>query len=200
MGRWIIPALLVAAAGFSQSWNQQHNPIEGWLPARAGFEWAYWGFAEYGHRMQIDSIERTGDGLVYRISGMIEDVSDGESGADYSMGLKYIVTDSTLVMVQQSSRAMDNDFLSMELLRLPLEQGSSWTQTVTDWDGREVSLFCEVEEAEGNTLTVRYSDTDGPFYQLRDFETGTGMVTFEKLYIMPESSFEIGFTLYRDSY
>ncbi len=103
-------------------------------------------------------------------------------------------------MVQQNSIAMDNDFPRMELLRLPLERGSSWTQTVTDWEGRDVSLYCEVEEATDSTATVRYSDTDGPFYQLRDFEMGIGMVTFEKLYIMPESSFEIGFTLYRGDY
>lgn len=207
-----LSALILAASALGGNWNVRLYPLLDWLPGNEGYTWSYWGFAEYGHRVSIDGIERISEGIVYRVSGMIEDVSDGESGADYSMGFKYIVTDNSLVMVQQSSRAMDNDFPRMELLRLPLEQGGSWVQTVTDWSGHELTLLCEIENLTENSVTVRYSDTEGPFYQLRELEKGTGVVTFEKLYLMPvpedeaelmyynEGGFEMGYTLYRGDY
>jgi len=131
---------------------------------------------------------------------MVEDMSEGEGGGDLSIAMKYLVTDSVLMVVQRAPLAMDNDFTEMELLRLPLETGSSWTQTVTDKDGEEVELICEIEEMEENLITLRYSRTDSPFYQLRVFEEGIGVVTFEKLYMSPDGNFEIGYTLFRGNY
>ena len=174
--------------------------LESYLPDQPGHRWNYWGFAEYGHWMEIDEITRLGSETVYSISGMVEDMSDGDSGSDYSVSLKYMVTDSVLKVAQQPSMLMDNDFSRMELLRLPLTPGSSWTQTATDKNGEEVELLSEIEETGEGTITVRYSLADSPFYQLRVFEEGLGMVTFEKLYITPDGNFEIGYTLFRGNY
>ena len=174
--------------------------LENLLPDQPGFTWTYWGFAEYGHRMRLQSIEATECGKVYLISGMVEDVSDGEAPGDYSVTLRYVVSDSVLSVVQHAPRTMDNDFDEMELLRLPLVTGNRWIQTVVDGSGEEVELVCEIEEMSEGKLTVRYSRTDSPFYQLREFEQGLGVTRFAKLFIFPEGSFEMDYLLYRGKY
>ena len=174
--------------------------LENLLPDQPGFEWTYWGFAEYGHRMRIESVEETETGRIYRISGMVEDVSDGEAPGDYSLTLWYVVSDSVLSVVQHAQRTMDNDFEEMELLRPPLATGNRWVQTVVDASGAEVELVCEIEEMEEGRLTVRYSRTDSPFYQIREFEEGLGVTRFAKLYIFAKGSFEMDYLLYRGKY
>ena len=191
----------VALAG----WNSENTvttsaSLESFLPDQPGYRWNYWGFAEYGHWMQLDGISRIEGETVYRVSGMVEDMSEGEAQGDFSIHLKYLVSDSALTVVQHTSLTMDNDFLQMDLLRLPLVTGNSWTQTVQDNNGEEIDLICEIEEIEEGLVTVRYSQANSPFYQLRVFEEGIGVVTFEKLFINPEGNFEVGYTLFRDTY
>lgn len=198
---FLFSVVFTALAG----WNSENTAtaapsLERFLPDRAGYRWNYWGFAEYGHWMQLDSISRIEGQTIYYVSGMVEDMSDGEATGDFSIRLKYLVSDNALSVVQHSSLTMDNDFRQIDLLRLPLETGNSWTQTVQDNDGEEVDLICEIEEIEKGIVTVRYSQANSPFYQLREFEEGIGVVTFEKLFINPEGNFEVGFTLFRDNY
>lgn len=197
----LFSVVFMAMAGWGDEITETTSlPLESYLPDQAGYRWNYWGFAEYGHWMQLDEITRAEGGTVYRVSGMVDDMSEGEGGGDLSISLKYLVTDSAITVVQRSPLAMDNDFQEMELLRLPLETGSSWTQVAINKDGEQVELFCEIEEMEENLITVRYSRTDSPFYQLRIFEEGIGVVTFETLYMSPDDNFEIGFTLFRGDY
>jgi len=175
-------------------------PLERFLPDQPGYTWSYWGFAEYGHRVQLDGMTRLEEWTVFQISGAVEDMSAGESSGDFTINLKYIVSENSLSMVQRASYAMDGDFPEMELLREPVEAGRTWTQTVRNRHGEEIELVCEIEEIEGNQVTVRYSSTDSPFYQLRVFEEGIGVVTFEKLFLSPDGNFEIGYTLFRGDY
>lgn len=196
---FLVP-LLAAVSGSCQGADcipPERYTLERFLPGRPGHVWIYWGFAEYGHRMRLDEIADTEEGRVYRVTGMVEDVSDGESSGDFSLALRYTVTDSSLSVFQRAPLAMDNDFESLELLRLPLSEGSSWTQTATFAHGSETLLICQVTEADGGTVTVRYSDTESPFYQIRVFEEGLGVTAFEKLYLFPEGDFEMGYFLYR---
>lgn len=197
----LLPVMLAASIcyavdGTLQAWDLT---LEDLLPDEEGFRWNYWGFAEYGHWMHLEEIEETGDGTVYRVSGMVEDMSSGEATGDFSISLEYTVTDSVLSMVQHAPMSMANDFMEMELLRLPIAEGNRWSQTAVDMAGSEVKLVCGIEEIGEGTLTVRYSLPDSPFYQLRVFEEGMGVVTFEKLYISPDGNFEVGYTLFRGS-
>jgi hypothetical protein len=128
-------------------------------------------------------------------------MSDGESGLDFGIELHYTVSDSALSVVQTSQVSMDNDFSEMVLLRLPLTVGNTWTQTVTNRDGEDIELISEIEEVEQGPpmrVTVRYRDAAGPFYQLRVFEEGVGVVTFEKLFMSQDDAFEIGYSIFRE--
>lgn len=171
------------------------------LPSEAGYTWHYFGFAEYVFSMQLEQVCADDASIVYAVSGMVEDMSDGESSLDFSIDLDYVVSDSALSVVQTSEVSMDNDFSEMVLVRLPLTVGNTWTQTVTNLDGEDVELVCEIEEMEQGPpmrVTVRYRDAAGPYYQLRVFEEGVGVVTFEKLFMSPDGDFEIGYSIFRE--
>lgn len=163
-----------------------------YLPHEPGFTWHYWGFAEYGHTMRLADIISGEEETVFFVSGMVEDVSGGEARGNFSMKLKYTVTDSCLILTQHAPMAMDSDFPRLELLRLPVEEGASWTQTAG-----ETELLCEIESIDDGVITVRYSDMNSEFYHLRVFEPGLCTTVFEKLYISPDGNFEIGYSLFR---
>lgn len=190
-------AAFVLATITGQTLTDSGSELETWLPAEEGYTWNYFGFAEYGHTMTLTDIISNGTETVYIVEGMVEDVSGGEAQRDFSINLKYTVTDSTLTLSQRAPMIMGSDFQQMELLRLPVEEGASWTQTVADQDGNVIELLCVIEGKTDQTLTVRYSDTQSEFYHLREFETGTGTITFEKIFMSPEGNFEVGYTLYR---
>ena len=193
MKKLLIAAALMAAIALASP----SRAIEEYLPNEEGYKWQYFGFAEYGHEMTLESITRNTNRTIYQIEGMVEDVSGGEAQGNLKIKLRYTVTDSCLILTHNAPLMMGADFLSMELLRLPLEEGATWTQTVTDEEGNEIELFCEIEEETDQTLTVTYSDTRSPFYHYMEFEKETGITTFEKLYMYPEGNFEIGYTLFR---
>ncbi|MFO7626534.1 MAG: hypothetical protein R6V62_04685 [Candidatus Fermentibacteraceae bacterium] len=175
--------------------------LQSLLPSEAGYTWHYFGFAEYVFSMQLEQVYTDDASIVYAVSGMVEDMSDGESDLDFGIDLDYVVSDSTLSMVQTSEVSMDNDFAEMVLVRLPLTAGNTWNQTVTNLDGEYVELVCEIEEVEQGPpmrVTVRYRDTASPFYQFRVFEEGVGVVTFEKLFMSPDGDFEIGYSIFRE--
>lgn len=189
----------VPDAAADSAW-QADTSLRSFLPSEAGYTWRYFGFAEYVFSMQLEQVFTDDASIVYAVSGMVEDMSDGESGLDFGIDLYYVVSDSALSAVQTSEVSMDNDFPEMVLLRLPLTVGNTWTQTVANRDGEVVELVCEIEEVEQGPpmrVTVRYSDTAGPFYQLRVFEEGVGVVTFEKLFMSQDDAFEIGYSIFR---
>lgn len=187
------------AAAADSSW-QADLSLQRFLPSGEGFTWNYFGFAEYVFSIRLDRVLSDDASIVYSVSGMVEDMSDGESGLDFSIHLDYTVSDSTLSVVQTSETSMDNDFSEMVLLRLPLAAGNTWTQIVTNREGEDIELVCGIEDVEEGPpmrVTVRYRDAAGPFYQLRVFEEGVGVVTFEKLFMSPDGDFEIGYSILR---
>jgi hypothetical protein len=174
--------------------------LQSLLPSEAGYTWHYFGFAEYGFSMQLEQVYTDDASILYAVSGMVEDMSDGESSMDFGIDLDYVVSDSALSVIQTSEVSMDNDFSEMVLVRLPITAGNTWTQTVTNRDGEDIELISEIEEVEQGPpmrVTVRYRDAAGPYYQLRVFEEGVGVVSFEKLFMNPDGDFEIGYSILR---
>lgn len=172
------------------------------LPQTTGFKWVYSGFAEYGHTMELKSVNPSETNVVYEIEGEIYDASGGEAGGDYSLKLEYDVTDNALIMKKQSERMMDG-FSELELLRLPLQKGTSWEQKATHKDGTEYNLTCSITEVEGedgnSVYTVVYDDKNSDFYEKRKFHQNRGVVSFETLWKSGDDSFEIGYRIYDEA-
>ena len=172
------------------------------LPYKKGYVWNYDGAIEYGHEMELQTIEKSNEQSVYTVEGEVEDVSGGESGADYSLHVTYTVTEDSITQDVESDMMMDNVFPQIELIHAPLAEGTEWTQTKENAEGEEVTLESTIEAVENDgdqiIYTVLYEDSDSDYYEKRKIKEGVGVIAFEHLYIYEEDSMPMGYELNYD--
>lgn len=178
------------------------HELKGLLPQEAGFRWVYSGFAEYGHTMELKSVISGDDAVRYETRGNVYDPSGGEAPGDFSLEVEYEVTGESLIMRKDSEKMMDN-FPEIELIRLPLREGTQWEQEVKDKKGKTCHLLCtiqEIEEQNGSKVyTVLYEDKNSDFYEKRLIEENWGVVSFETVWESPEGPVTMGYELYREA-
>jgi len=170
------------------------------LPGESGFEWRYFGFAEYDHFMKLNSIETKGATTRYLISGEVGDPSGGESQKDHSLQIIYTINQGALVQEKQEEMMMDSEFNRIEILRGPVVKGSTWTQQQVDNQGQTKTLDCVIEDVrieQGiRTFVVFYRERNGVYYEKREIREAVGITLCEKLWITPEENFVIGYYLF----
>ncbi len=181
---------------------EANKQLEALLPEDEGYTWIYNGFAEYGHQMSLESIEKTEQKIEYHIYGKVDDLSDGESKLKPDINLNYIIKAGILTQTKQEEAMLDSDYDSIQLIKTPLEKGTKWEQDVKDQDGNHISLDCEItdiQEKDGQKVyTIVYGDTNSDYYEKRKITEGTGVVYFEKLWITEDLKMPIGYTLYEE--
>lgn len=172
------------------------------LPQKAGFHWVYSGFAEYGHTMDLKSITSDDTVIRYEIEGNVYDPSGGEAPGDFSLQVKYEVTKEALIMRKDSEKMMDN-FSELELIRLPLQEGTQWKQTARHKNKKSYQLTCTISEIEnqpdGKVYTVLYKDDKSSFYEKRRIQENFGVISFETVWESEEGPVTIGYELYREA-
>lgn len=183
-----------------------NNALAALLPEKPGYRWLYNGFAEYGHEMTLEEVEKENDIIKYRIKGEVADMSDGESGRGkehFKIDLEYTINNAAIMQTKSEKIMMDSDFDSLELIKAPLIKGNKWGQELTDKSGNARYLNCEITDIKevGNAriYTVEYRDQDSSYYEKRMIEEGVGVVSFNKLFKSENDSFEIGYSLYKDA-
>jgi hypothetical protein len=177
--------------------SQQNEEIKELLPDREGYVWKYNGFAEYGHRMEIESIDEESSKTTYSILGEVDDMSGGESGLDMDMDFTYVIMEGKLFQYTGSGRQMDSTFKEMVLITTPLEEGNEWTQKAITREDVEVELDCMIEAViDDGTYVVRYEQKDSNYYEVRHIRIDTGIILFERLFVSGADEFEIGYYLY----
>jgi len=105
------------------------------LPDLVGYKWQYEGFAEYGHKAQLDSIVSEATKRMYMVSGSVDDMSDGESTKDFSIELSYTIEGNRLIQTKREEVMMDSKYDRLTLIQTPLVIGTYWTEEVSDEDG-----------------------------------------------------------------
>jgi len=170
------------------------------LPAVTGYEWIYNGFAEYGHKAVLDSIIDETQKRTYNISGAVEDMSGGESSADFSIKLKYIIENNSLIQEKTEQIMMDSKFDRLTLIKTPLVAGNYWNEKVIDKNGNNIEISAQITKVETMSngfrqYTVVYNQLDSNYFETRVIREGTGVVLFEKLFEL-EVSFTAGYSLY----
>lgn len=171
------------------------------LPSTKDYTWNYFGFAEYGHTMILNSIVDTSEMRTYTISGEVMDMSDGESNLDYSIDLEYVIEGNNLIQKVNSQIMLDSDVPEIILIKSPLIAGTYWNQTVETQNGETIilnSMISSVSIKENNIkeYTVIYEDPSSPYYEKRIIREGVGVISFEKLITLNGDSFPIGYQLY----
>jgi len=169
------------------------------LPYQSGYVWRYDGAVEYGHKMELIAIEESAEKVTYTVEGEVDDMSAGESPYDYTLDVTYIVTEDSLIQTVDGEVMMDNVFPELELIRLPLVEGTEWMQTQINTDGKEVELKSYMDsvekDGEQKIYTVVYEDTDSDYYEKRQIKEGVGVLSFEHLYIFEEDSMPMGYEI-----
>lgn len=180
------------------------NELTLMLPNKAGIEWKYNGFAEYGHSMKIDSINKLAENkLQYLISGQVDDMSGGESKDDFGLSLEYIVTKDGIKEIIKKGDKMPHKIKELDVLRYPLAKGTTWTQTV-EINGSSVELKAEIvadtinPDTNNKIVKVEYTATvpgmpNDTYREMRFFEAGKGMVTFENTF---DKDIEFNYSLF----
>lgn len=176
-------------------------PLSKLLPNVSGYSWIYNGFAEYGHTMTLKSIVDDPNQRIYTITGEVEDMSGGESLADGSISIRYILSGNELIQEKAELRMLDSKFDRLTLIKTPLVAGTTWTQDAIDKDGNSSRINATIKKVEivdGNKMqyTVHYDDVNSAYFEERIIREGVGVVSVEKLLELSDTSFSAGYTLY----
>lgn len=176
-------------------------PLSALLPSELGYSWIYNGFAEYGHTMTLNNIEDDPTQRIYTITGEVDDMSGGESLADHSISIQYILSGNELIQEKAELHMLDSKFDRLTLIKTPLVAGTTWTQDVIDKDGnssRINAIIKKVEIVDDNKTqyTIRYDDVNSAYFEERIIREGVGVVSVEKLLELSDTSFPAGYTLY----
>ena len=172
------------------------------LPEKAGFKWVYNGTAEYGHELVLEDIREEDDKIIYSAKGQVFDMSDGESGQDFSLAVNYIVTSDRIIQTKTGNMSME-EFDRIELIKLPLEVGNTWIQKVKDKDGKEHILECTIVKAElvagfVREFTVKYLEKNGSYYEERVIRDYIGVMGYRKPFAAEDGGYydELVYWLY----
>ncbi|KJS15213.1 MAG: hypothetical protein VR69_13890 [Peptococcaceae bacterium BRH_c4b] len=179
--------------------NNESLRLAGLLP-KEGFTWYYNGFAEYGHRMTLASVENKQGVYTYKIEGVVDDPSGGEAkNRDWSLRITYTVANGTMIQEKKESTMLDSKFDRLEIIKTPLEKGTAWKQQVKDKSGATAILNCKIEGVrttdESDFYTVLYREEDSDYYEKREIKEGVGIFSFEKLLSVDGNSFPAGYNL-----
>lgn len=181
--------------------KSQLEPLAKLLPSSIGSTWLYDGFAEYSHEMAIMNIINEEDNRLYMIKGKVGDPSDGESGINRNIDLKYTIIDNKLIQDKVENAMMDSKFDHLTLIETPLVAGTQWTEQVLDKNNKKVTLNSLIQKVEINNdgkkqYTVNYKDIDSDYYEIRVIEEGKGVIQFEKLMELEDTSFPVSYFLF----
>lgn len=173
------------------------------LPERENYTWIYSGFVEYGHRMNLDSISEADSNIVYNITGQVDDPSDGEAQhRNFNLQVTYLIENGVLTQIKRESAMLDSKFDNLELVRYPLEVGTTWEQQVVSPEGNAATLECTIESIRvdngKNVYTIMYKEQGTDYFEKREIKEGTGILLFEKLLELDDLSFPAGYYLYEE--
>jgi len=173
------------------------------LPQYNNYNWTYTGFAEYGHDMSIERIVSNDTTTNYNINGSVHDMSGGEADTNLSIDLEYIVESDVLIQKKGEEAMMDSKYDSIELIRSPLEEGTTWNQSVENPNGDMTTLESSIKkvETQDNSLvfTVKYEDINSDYYEERKIKESIGVISFEKIMFNEGDSYTIGYSLYDET-
>ncbi len=161
--------------------------------------WLYDGTAEYQHRMSLTEVFGSESQLIFRVSGEVMDQSVGEVQADFLFTLDYVLTDQAIIQKQGNSPLMDSDYSELTLIKLPLTEGTTWSEVVYDSAGRQHAVQSEIteviEETEGLQYKVRYDRVGSAYFEERVLQVGKGVVHFEKVLLYDNEAIPVSYDL-----
>lgn len=182
--------------------DESNEILKNILPVQTGYRWIYNGFAEYGNTMILKEINYEAPDYQYVLEGEVEDMSGGESSADFSVKLQYLIKKGAIVQVKEEQLMMDSIFDNLIIIKAPLEVGNSWSQMAVDKEGNQLEVkgtITKIELENGKKVyDVKYEYGDSGLFELRRIKEGVGTILFQKPFMSDGNTFEMGYSLYED--
>ncbi|WP_461205083.1 hypothetical protein [Clostridium sp. DL1XJH146] len=148
---------------------------------------------------QVEGVQGNND-EVQQSEGTQENQQNQEyDELDNSIDIQYIIKDGALVQKKNSVAMMDTFFDELILIKVPLEENTTWTQRLKDVEGNEYNMKGTItwkRVKNGKTLyTVEYKDIDGNRYEERVIEEGVGVIKYSSQYPLDGLMMEYGYSL-----
>jgi hypothetical protein len=157
--------------------------LDGLLPDMPA-TWSYMGIGEYGSQMSLGEIVQMQTQKIYRIYGEVEDMSAGALSEDFNFSVTYVVYEDRIEQIKEGKMLLDSDFDRMTLIKLPLEVGTVWEETVTDEEGKSMRMQGQITdmttEDDKAVYTIKYEVLGSDYYELRKIKEDEGIISFEK--------------------
>lgn len=115
--------------------------IDTLLPDTIGYGWRYYGSVDYGRTESIVEVKSVDNEKHIIVKGEIDDMSDGESGRDYSFTKTYKIVKDGIIFNHQESK----DETEFYLIKEPIEVGNTWEHPWYE-DSTGKSEIIEVDE------------------------------------------------------
>ncbi|MCT4634191.1 MAG: hypothetical protein N4A76_15890 [Firmicutes bacterium] len=177
---------------------------EGGLAAllpQEGYLAVYSGTAESGRVQKINSVEVNGDKTVYSIKGYRDDMSGTASVDQLTVEYNYLLDANSIKQELVKGGDVDLNVKNLTILKMPLEVGNQWSETVESSDGKMVEVQSSIKSIDENEGAIQYTvETklmDSGDIETRVFEEGSGVVNYSRLYA--ENEFEFFFFLYKEA-
>lgn len=168
-----------------------------------GFQWAYIGPAEYYHEMRLETITADAAQAIYKVTGEVEDVSNGEGNKNYTIELYYEIGPDSIVQKKTAETMLDSEYDTLTLIKTPLEVNNKWTESVTDQNGKKQTIegsIIEISETdEGNIYKVVYKNSKTGYVESRKILEGIGVIAFTKAVEIDGEQYQYGYGLYGKS-
>ncbi|BEP28933.1 nuclear transport factor 2 family protein [Helicovermis profundi] len=172
--------------------------LDAFLP-EAPFSWTYKGNNNYIQVMSIMKIFDTNSTKVYKVSGEVMDVTKGSNRRNFNINLTYTVTYNKLIQDKIEEVMLDSEFNKLTLLKLPLETGNSWVESVYDLEGNKEQLNSKIVKIEGESpnriITVEYKIDKKKYLETRKIRENVGVIEFNKKVNFDNEQFVLGYKL-----
>lgn len=161
--------------------------------------WIYTGTGVYYHEMTLNDIIYSDQFIYYKINGEILSDEKSSNYNDYISEIRYVVSRKGWQQELQQSKLIDSKYKGMFLLKFPIEENNVWQEKVLDFDNNKKTVTGKIQSIDlidgKKVITVKYSEKNSDYYEIRKMMQGKGVVEFEKKIVMNDEEHILRYSL-----
>jgi hypothetical protein len=161
--------------------------------------WTFKGTGNYYHEMTLEDIITSDQSVYYKIKAEILSDNSNSNYEDYLTEVRYIISRKGWQQEIKQSKLLDSKYKGMYLLKFPIEENSTWEEKVLDFNNRQRTIIGKIESIDyiedKKIITVKYSEKNSDYYEIRKIMAKKGIVEFKKNTKMNEAYHLLSYSL-----
>lgn len=161
--------------------------------------WTYKGTGNYYHEMILEDIITSDQSIYYKLKGEILSDKTNSYYDDYLTEVRYVISRKGWQQELKQSKLLDSKYKGMYLVKFPIEENNAWEEKVLDFDNRQRVITGKIEAIDytedHKVITVKYSEKNSDYYEIRKIMTKKGIVEFKKYTKVNEAYHTLGYSL-----